>query len=330
MSRCAIAFSVLLAALPAQAAVWPVAFQEFARQGEPRAWKATDGVALWTEYGLETAESAEFKSGDRAFTATAWRFKDATGALAAWQLQRPTAAKPAKGMELAASFPGGIVAAKGNYLIRVEGANLSGSEIYPVFDGLPGFREQSLPSLPSYLPPTRVANSERFVLGEKSLASFLPGWSAERVGLDLGVEVQVSQVAFGAGEAKVAIFRYPTPQLARLKAAEFEGDQKLAVHRSGPLVAVLMAQDGSAVDRQAGSGLLSVIAYRGVVMQNEPNPNQPIKDAANMMLSIFTLAGVLLVLCLVGGLAVGGYRIYSDRNAGPGGSTFQALHLGDR
>ena len=321
---------MLLAALPAPAAIWPSAFQEFARQGEPRSWKASEAAALWAEYGLDLAEAADFKSGDRAFTATAWRFKDATGALAAWQWQRPADAKPAKGMELAASFPGGLVAAKGNYLIRIEGASLSASEIYPVFDGLPGFREQSLPSLPSYVPPARVVNSERFVLGEKSLQSFLPGWPAARAGLDLGVEVQVSRVGFGAGEARLAIFRYPTPQLARLKTAEFEGDQKLAVHRSGPLVAVLMAQDGSGVDRQAAATLLTTVAYRGVVMQNEPNPNQPIKDAANMMLSIFALAGGLLVLCLVGGLAVGGYRIYSDRNSGPDGSTFQALHLGDR
>ena len=321
---------MLLAALPAQAVIWPSAFQEFSRQGELRGWKPTDGIAVWVEYGLEGAESADFKSGDRAFTATAWRFKDATGALAAWQWQRPTGAKPAKGMEMAASFPGGIIAAKGNYLIKIEGASLSASEIYPVFDGLPGFREQSLPSLPSYLPGTRAANSERYVLGDKSLAAFLPGWAPERAGLDLGVEAQVAQVAFGAGEAKLAIFRYPTPQLARLKIAEFEADSKLAVHRSGPLVAVLMARDGPAVDRQAAAGLLGSIAFRGVVMQNEPNPNQPIKDAANMMLSIFALAGGLLVLCLVGGLAVGGYRIFSDRNSGPGGSTFQSLHLGDR
>ncbi|MDX2181757.1 MAG: DUF6599 family protein [Bryobacteraceae bacterium] len=313
---------LILLPLSINAAIWPPALQEFARQGEPR--RATlENPALWQEYGLITQERAEYSAGARTFNATAWQFKDATGSVAAWQWQRPADAKPVKGASQIAASPNVMVAAKGNYLVRIEGSRLSGSEIDQLFADLPGFREPPVTSLPDYLPKGTAPNSERYVLGPQSLKAFLPEISSEAAGLDFGVEIQLAKLS----EATLAIFRYPTPQIARLKAAELS-HYAPSIHRSGPLVAILRPVEGTSVNARA-EAILKTIQYRAVLMENEANPIKPAKDAANMLLSIFALAGILLGLCLAGGLLVGGFRIATARKGVDSGA-FQTLDLSDR
>jgi len=315
---------------PLGAAIWPPTVQEFTRQGEPQPWNATSDHELWQEYGLSAAERADYRAGDRAFTATAWRFKDSTGSLAAWQWQRPEASKPAKGLPHGVTFDQGSMAAKGNYLVRVDGSRLSSSELDQVFADLTEFRQPPTPSLPDYLLPSRTRNSERYVLGSKSLERFIPGVSPERAGLHLGVEAQVADYTIAGANTRLVLFRYPTPQIARMKLAEFSTDVSAATHRSGPLLAVLWPLAGPAVDAKAGASLVSKIEFKAVLIENEANPNQPVKDAANMILSIFTLAGGLLALCLAGGLAMAAIRMYARRGPNGGADPFQTLHLGDR
>jgi len=313
---------LILLPLSATAAIWPPAIQEFSRQGEAKRI-ALENAPLWQEYGLITQEQAQYSAGARSFSATAWQFRDATGSVAAWQWQRPADAKPVKGASQIAASANGMVAAKGNYLIKIEGARLSGSEVDQLFADLPGFREPPVTSLPDYLPKGAEANSERYILGPQSLKAFLPEISGEAAGLDFGVEIQIARL----GEAVLAIFRYPTPQIARLKAAELSHYAPF-VHRSGPLVAILRPAEGTSASPRAEAALKS-IQYRAVLMENEANPIQPAKDAANMILSIFALAGILLGLCVVGGLLVGGVRIAAARKGVDSGA-FQTLDLGDR
>lgn len=307
------------------AAILPPSLQDYSRQGEAKVWTATDHSDLWQEYGLVEAEEAQYKSSGKPFTLTAWRMKDSTGALAVWQWQRPADAAPLKGASLASIHAKGVIAASGNYLLRFEGYRPTSSELRVFFSDMPEYSSGPLPALPNYVPSTITRNSERYIVGEKSLALFVPAFNAERAGLDLGAEAEVAEV----GKYKLVIFRYPTPHIARLKLQEFSSDSRLATHRSGPLVAILFAQDGSAVDRTASESLLKPIEFKAVLTENEPNPNQPIKDAANMMLSIFTLAGILLAGCLAAGVVFGGLRVFA--RSGPRATdAIQTLHLGDR
>ena len=44
---------------------------------------------IWDEYGLKESEAARYENGDENFTVTGYRLQDTTGAMAAFDWQRP-------------------------------------------------------------------------------------------------------------------------------------------------------------------------------------------------------------------------------------------------
>src|SRR6202034_3180834 len=106
--------------LMAQAAIFPEHIGTF-EKGAPTSLTMPDR-ALFDEFGLEATEQAEYKSDDKHFTATAWRFRDATGAMAFFQAHRPSGATPAPVLKLAASTSDGSIFAYGNYVFQFTGA----------------------------------------------------------------------------------------------------------------------------------------------------------------------------------------------------------------
>src|SRR5262249_19490942 len=131
--------------------------------------------AIWDEYGLKESETAIFESGKKKLTATVWRLQDPTGALGAFDWQRPAQSKPSTGRKLAAEQQTGLMAAQGNYLVSVEGYKPTAEELGSFLNSLNHVDTTSLPVLPGYLPVDgRVANSERYVLGPAALGKFAP------------------------------------------------------------------------------------------------------------------------------------------------------------
>ena len=117
-------------------------------------------TGVWEEFGLVQSETAEYVSDSRRFTASAWRFRDPTGAMAAFQWQRPAGATPSSSVSLAAETPDAVVLAFHNYLLRLDGWKPEGAELAPLLEVLPQLDQSSLPTLPGYLPaagrlPTR-------------------------------------------------------------------------------------------------------------------------------------------------------------------------------
>jgi hypothetical protein len=97
------------------------------------------------------------------------------------------------------------------------------------------------------------------------------------------------------------------------------------VKRTGPLVAVVLGLR----DRAAASQLLNQINYEASVTVNEPMPLilRP-ETAAQMLLSIITLAGIVLAFCLASGLIFGGFRVLARRfGYRDAGTTMTTLHL---
>ena len=66
-------------------------------------------AAVWSEYGLQEAETARYEGAKGAFTISAWRLPDATNALAALQLLR--SARPASA----------TIQQRGNYVLQFDG-----------------------------------------------------------------------------------------------------------------------------------------------------------------------------------------------------------------
>jgi hypothetical protein len=272
---------------------------------ETRAVDLGDKKAVFEEYGLQAAEEADI--GARKITA--YRFKDVTGAYAA---------------QLWLSGTGVNTAVRGNYLFAC-----GSSPCLSTTSGFPGQTKGPLPILASYFPPDgQLKKTERYILGAASLAEFAPQLPADLFGLQYSPEAEVAKYRAGAGEQSLVIISYPTPQMARERAAAI-GNAKIGlVRRSGPLVALVPAPS----DAVAADKLMKQVNYLATVQWNEAIP-VPVKaqSVAQMILAILSLAGIILVFCVLSGLAFGGIRVFRNRfGIGDASDAMIVLHLQDK
>ena len=260
--------------------------------------------AVWDDYGLQASEVATYQSGASKFTVTAWQLRDPTAAMAAFDWQRPENAKPSNVAALAASTSDGLYFVHGQYLLAFAGYQPPANELTALRASLKNVDTTVLPLLPGYLPSGDLApNSERYITGPGSLARFLPGVSPSTVGFHFDAEGQLGVFRSSKGPMTLAIFDYPSPQIARQKVADFEQLTGAMVKRSGPLVAVLLDPP----DRDMAERLLSQVRWQAEVTRNEYVPTAR-DNPGNLLLNIFKLIGILLVFALLCGLLTGGVR----------------------
>jgi hypothetical protein len=176
-----------------------------------------------------------------------------------------------------------------------------------------------------YLPQRgRVANSERYLLGNSSLAKFEPRIPAELAALDRGAEAQLARYRSGGSEFQLTVISYPTPQMAIAFARKFGELDGVAARRTGPLITVI--PEGVSV--AAANRLLQEINYSPNFTWNEYVPKNTPQDAAKMILAIVALAGALIVLSVVLGLMFGGSKLLAKRLGWAStDETFTSLHL---
>ena len=121
---------------------------------------------------------------------------------------------------------------------------------------------------------------------------------------DFGTEGEIARYRTPAGPVTLAIFSFPLPSMARQQLPEFQKIAGATAKRTGPLVAVAIGPSAAAAK------LLDTVNYQGVVAENEKPPDKPLElkpqSAGQMVLAILSLAGLLLVFCLLSGIAVGG------------------------
>jgi len=261
--------------------------------------------AVWDDYGLKDWESATYKSGKIAFTVTVWQLRDPTAAMAAFDWQRPAAAQPSKLATLAAATGDRLVIAHGQYLIAVSGYQLSAAEWTGLSQSLKNVDTTALPVLPGYLPSENlVPNSQRYITGPGSLAKFLPGVSPSVAGFHFDAEAQLGLFRGPKGDLSLAIFDYPSPQIAMQKVADFEHLPGAMVKRSGPLVAVLL----DPADKDMAERLLSQVRWHAEITRDERVPTQR-DNPGNLLLNIFKLIGILLLFAILSGLLLGAARV---------------------
>jgi len=310
----------------APAAIWPEQLGPFTRG--PIQPVVITNAAVWGEYGLAASEQAEYSSGSRRFTAVAWRFKDPTGAMAAFQWQRPSGAVPSKLGQLAVETPDSVVLAFHNYLLRLIGWKPEASDLAPLLESLPQIDQSSLPTLPGYMPAAdRVPNSERYVLGPASLAQFEPRIPPSVAAFHLGTEAQLAQFKAKGAAISMAVFSYPTPNLARDRADAFSKLPGALVKRTGPLVAVTLSPS----DPDEAERILAKVQYQATITWNERLPTAR-DNVGNLILNILILTGLLVLFCAGAGVAFGGFRVLARRylKGWVDEEPMIMLHLGDR
>jgi len=307
------------------AGIWPDTFGTFQRTAAKPV--VVPDRPLWEEAGLQQAEQAEYNLQGRKFTATAYRLQDSTGALSAFDWERPAEAKPSALGKLAVESADSVTLAYGNYVLVFKGYKPSVGEIEALSQNLPKLEQSPLPALAGYLPDKgMVPNSERYVTGPVGLAKFSPGISPSTAAFHFGAEAQIGNFQAASGEMKLAIFSYPTPQIARERLVDFQRISGAMAKRAGPLVAVVLSPPNA----DDAERLLAQIRYAPTITLDEHVPNAR-DNVGNLIINIFKLTGLLLVFCLVAGLSFGGFRAILKR-LGPAGETDSviSLHLTDR
>jgi len=314
-------FALLLPAL-SQAAIWPDAIGPYHRTAAT-AVKLTDRP-IWEEYGLKDSESGTYENGASRFTATAWILADPTGALAAFDWQRPAASTPSQVANLAAETPDGLLLVQGNYLFSFTGYKPTPAELLALRATLRNVDDTALPSLPGFFPPTDVSpNSQRYILGPNSLQKFVPSIPPSVAAFHLGAEGQIAVFRSSKGEIPLAVFNYPTHQIAMLRESEFGKIPGAMVKRSGPLVAVVL----SPTDPDSAERLLAQVRYQASVTRDEYVATRR-DNIGVLVISAFKLIGILLVFAVVSGLGVGGLRAFRRRGGrGDEADALTTLHL---
>ena len=212
-------FAIFTAAL--NAALLPERFGKYMR-GDTKPVTVSDRP-VWDEYGFDAAESAPYKSETAKTAVTAYRLKDPTGALGAFQWLRPAAAKPLKLTEYAASYGDASLILLGNYVLLFEGYQPTLLDLKQFAAFLPRYDQSSLPAIRGYVPTNHlIANSQRFVTGPASLQQFEPRISPSTAGFHFGAEAQLARYKTKNGESQLALFSYPTPQMARERQDAFQ------------------------------------------------------------------------------------------------------------
>lgn len=307
------------------AGIWPDTFGAFHRSSV-KALDVSDRP-LWDECGLQQAEQAEYAFQAQKFTGSAYRLQDSTGALAAFDWQRPPDAKSSTLGKLAVESGDSVILAYGNYLLAFRGYKPSVGEIDTLVQVLPKLEQSPLPDLSGYLPDKGlVPNSERYIVGPVGLEKFAPAISPSTAAFHFGAEAQFGIFHVPSGDMKLAIFSYPTPQIARERIVDFQRISGAVAKRAGPMVAVVLSPPNA----DDAERLLAQIRYAPTITLDEHVPGAR-DNIGNLVINIFKLTGLLLVFCLVAGLSFGGFRTLV-RRMGPGGDAeaMITLHLSDR
>jgi hypothetical protein len=267
--------------------------------------KAPDPT-LFDEYGFEAGERTDY--GD--MTVIAWRFKDSTGGFAAFQASLPADAHPSKLDKLAATSGHITWTAHGNYVFQFQDGIPAQPEYNQLISRLPKLEQSPLPVVSSDLPATGlIPNSERYIMGPVSLEKFDPGIPPSTAAFHMSAEAQFGRYHTADGDLNLAIFNYPTPGIARERAAAFQKVAGAVVKRTGPLVVVTMNPPSP----DAAERLLAKVNYNAQLTLTEKPKENVVKNAAQMILSIFKLAGVIIAFCVLSGLAFAGFRVLSRK-----------------
>jgi hypothetical protein len=287
----ALAFAALAAASAPATAILPAQWDHAARTAFETV--KPPNAALWSEFGLETAATGKYGK----TTVTAYRMKDTTGALAAWEFLRPADARNCQLAPFCSQTAERAITFDTNYVVDFSGRLPDKAGVAELFAALPEQHEGSLPALLTFVPRRNLLpNSARYILGPVSLKTFVPELA--------GLAHQMDGVA-----VKLALFYYPTPEQARLHAIQFRLAPNTTVKRSGVLVAVTTGSPSEKVAEQ----VLSWVEYEARITWNDVPEANPVKRVFSFLVSLLLLLLLLVGVCTAGGVFYGAMRLYRRR-----------------
>jgi hypothetical protein len=133
------------------------------------------------------------------------------------------------------------------------------------------------------------------------------------VGFEAGAEATVARYRTASGDLLLALFEYPTPQIARDRVAAFQKQSGWQVKRTGPLIAVIPAQPGFHLDAAAAKPLFDAIEWDLEFTWYESAKRSAPPNVAAMLVGAIELTGALLLAMLVGGVICASIGVWIRR-----------------
>src|SRR5271170_652363 len=303
------------------------------------------------EYGLKDFAVGEYSQGGRHLTLHARRFVDATGAYGAFTFYRRPgmhAEDIGKGAAIGgneALFWSGTTlvdaifgnaslgassdseacapVASGETCISVASTKVTLKELAAAIPAAAG-SEGVPPSLPHYLPQGLDPSSVRYSIGPAAYARTGGVLPPALVDFSREPEIVTAQYPSRLGHGTLTVIEYPTPQIAIARARAIDEQLKqglitggnpiaLSVKRSGPLVAVTSGD----ISGEEAASLLDNVKYEAEMTVNHPEGYvSEVKKAANLLLGILYLTGILGTASILLGLFLGGGRAVVRRLRG--------------
>ncbi len=265
---------------------------------------------VFNEFGFVSSEAATYGGTGSKGTLTAWRMKDATGALAAWDWLRPAQAHHCDLAEHCAVNGSQTLVVDANYVLQFDGLTLTKETIQTLAAALPNRHPSDLPPVVGFVPLQNVVpNSSRYLLGPESLRGVAPELVKANPGFDQGAEAHYTAYNVEGGTAKLILFEYPSPEAARLHAASFKKVSGAQVKRSGVLVAVVLP----GTSEKAADAVLNQVKYQAKILWNEPPPGNPVPRLYSLLMNIIIASCILAGLALTAGIIYGCMRLYRRR-----------------
>lgn len=315
---------LLLAPAVSSAAIWPEQLWEQKRSTAGPVMIAPADNPVWAEYGLEVAEQAQYGG----WKGIGYRLKDPTSAFGVYQWLKPNDAQPSPLEKHAVQTGSRAFLLKGNFVLDFVGRVPTQQDVDVLHVQLARLDQSALPSLPIFLPAASlIPGSERYAIGPATLQRFEPRISPSTALFSMGAEAQLARYQTSKGEANLALFNYPTPQIARQRLAEFQKIPGAVAKRSGPLVAVTIA----APDADEAERLLAKVDYQSTITWNEKIP-PPEPTPAALILGIFMNIGIIAAFAVLAGVGYAGIRIGWRKLRGrtEADEAMLTLDLGDR
>lgn len=311
-------------ALALRGEILPEGMEEHARQ-KPVALKP-EPTAVWKDYGFQEAEKAEYKGAKGVFTVSAWRVADATASQAVFQSMRPAEAVPAAAGKLGAKWGNSLLVAMGNYVLLFDGFTPEEETLNQLILHMPRFDHSSLPALTGFLPADgRIANSERFITGPATLEAFAPGLAPSLVGFHYGSEGQFARYQGKTGQTELLLLNYPTPQIAKDRAAAFASDRpELIVKRAGPMLGVVL----KTANPDDAEKVLTQLRWEANITVNQQMPDPKGDNIGVLVVNVARFSILLIIFAVVAGAMFALMRRLGGKFSGaPAGEGGQVLGL---
>jgi hypothetical protein len=299
---------------------------------------ALDQTGIFREYGVSSAEKADYAQNDQTATVMLYKMTDPSAAFGIFTFLRSQKTEnldpispPGDAVAYAAGSKSREILVIGNFLLDVSSAGElpPSPDLKALADALSRQSDKRpFPPIAGFLPKAGlVKGSEVYVLGPQALAQVFPiGGTQGRpdwIGFDKSAEAILARYHVAGqpkeNDATLVLAMYPNQQIAaneydrlakfvslNASAPPTNGRTAAFGTRSSALIALLSGVES----REVASGFLGQIHYASDVTWNESSHDLTDPSISAIVIGAIVDSGSIMMLALAAGIGFGGLRLF--------------------